>query len=722
MKYVIVANRLPYSVGKDLKFKRSPGGLASGLITFFNKAGIEDYLWIGWPGKEITRSKIKEILPEARRLKTYPVFIPPKHFAYYYEGFSNKTLWPLFHNFSSYAIFDKKFWSSYVYVNQLFFEELKHFIDDETIVWVHDYHLMLLPRIIRENFPDVSIGFFLHIPFPPPEIFMQLPWRKELLEGLLGADLIGFHTYEYTNNFLKCLSRTLGLEHKLGKFFYDNRYIKADSFPMGIDFELYHSAGEKRQVKSFVKKLLKTFKGKKIIFSVDRLDYTKGIYNRLIAFEELLNKHPEFIEKVVLIIVVVPSREGVEHYQRMKKQLEEKIAEINGKYSRLGWTPVHYYYRFLEFDELVSHYIASDAIMVTPLKDGMNLVAKEFVAARKDKKGVLILSEFAGSAKELGEALIVNPNSIDDMVEALKTALTMDEEEQKQKIETMQNRLRRYDIVKWGFDFLETLKKLKEEKEKLQTKMVTSSLLKKFKQQFEEAKEKIIFLDYDGTLVPIVANPSLANPDAQVLALIGKLSKTPNLEVVLISGRRREFLERWFGKFNINLVAEHGAFIKKKNEDWQVMVNFPENLKEQIYNIMEPYVDRLPGAFIEVKDFSLVFHYRSCDPELANLRVTELIDELLSFTANVEANILLGNKVVEVRPSGADKGAAARKFLETKDFEFIMAFGDDTTDEELFKALPEKSITIKVGLSQSFAKFSVLSFKDVRSMLKYLIE
>jgi len=719
---VIVANRLPFSVKKDLTFVKSPGGLVSGLETFLKKASIKDYIWIGWPGSSFDRRKFEEVKKKSLRYKSYPVSIPAKQLDRFYNGFCNKTIWPLFHNFPSYVTYDETFWNSYVTVNHLFCEEVIKFLNSDSIVWIHDYHLMLLPQLLREQFPELMIGFFLHIPFPPPEVFMQLPWRKEVLEGLMGCDLIGFHTYEYTTNFLRSLSRTLGIDHKMGKILYHDRVVKVDTFPMGIDFELFNQAGKKRKVKSNLKLLKSQLKGKKVIFSVDRLDYTKGIYNRLLAFEEVLERRPDLHEKVVLIMVVVPSREGVEQYLRMKRQLEEKISEINGKFGKINWVPVLYYYRFLNFEELVAHYLASDAILVTPLKDGMNLIAKEFVASRADQRGVLILSEFAGSSKELGEAEIVNPNSVTEIARAIERAIDMPEEEQKERLSAMQERLRRYTIVKWGEDFFQTLKNLKEEKRKLVTKLLNEKIMQSIKEKFVSARYRIIFLDYDGTLVPIVSKPSLASPDRAVKSLLERLSSQENTDVVIISGRKKEDLDRWFKDLHVNFISEHGVFIKRVGKDWQPLVSIPLEFKKTIRNIMEVYVDRLPQSFIEEKEFSIVFHYRNADPELASLRVAELIDELLILTGNMQMNVLLGNKVVEVRPAGIDKGVAANILLSEKPYEFILAMGDDVTDEDLFRSLPEEAITIKVGLGKSIAKFSAKSYKEVRALLNLLVE
>ncbi|WP_038057370.1 bifunctional alpha,alpha-trehalose-phosphate synthase (UDP-forming)/trehalose-phosphatase [Thermodesulfobacterium hydrogeniphilum] len=721
-KLIIVANRLPFSVKKDLTFVKSPGGLVSGLETFLKKSNINNYTWIGWPGSHFDKKKFEIIKEKSKDINCYPVSVPAKLLDKFYNGFCNKTLWPLFHSFPSYVVYEETYWNSYVTVNQIFFEETVKHVDENSIVWIHDYHLMLLPSLLREKFPNIMLGFFLHIPFPPPEVFMQLPWRREILVGLLGCDLIGFHTYEYTTNFLRSLSRTLGIDHKMGDILYKNRLVKVDTFPMGIDFDLFFNACENENVKSILKTIQYQLKDKRIIFSVDRLDYTKGIYNRLLAFEDLLIRRPDLRGKVVLIMVVVPSREGVEHYQRMKKQLEEKISEINGKFGKIDWVPVLYYYRSLNFEELTAHYLACNAILVTPLKDGMNLIAKEFVASRKDLKGVIILSEFAGSAKELGEALIVNPNSISELSYAIEKAIEMPREEQKERLSIMQERLRRYDIVKWGQDFFNTLKYLIETKEKLNTKFLNEAIIHQIKEKFQRASNRILFLDYDGTLVAIVSKPSLAIPDREIKNLLEQISNLPNTDIVIISGRKKEDLVRWFSGIKVNFISEHGIFIKKYNSDWEPMVNISPDFKEPIRNIMEIYVDRLPQSFIEEKEFSIVFHYRNADPELASLRVAELIDELLILTGNMQANVLLGNKVVEVRPAGIDKGVAANIFLKEKNYDFILAIGDDITDEDLFRALPEEAITIKVGLGKSLAKYSAKSYKDVRKLLKNLVE
>ncbi|MDK2871135.1 MAG: trehalose 6-phosphate synthase/phosphatase [bacterium] len=721
-KLVIVANRLPLTIKsvEPLELSKSPGGLVSGLETFIKKANIKNYLWIGWAGAGISKKEVEKIRSSlVKKQKCLPIHIPTKLFDKFYNGFCNKTLWPLFHSLLSLAIYDETYWESYVEVNRIFLHCLAKEVSfsEDTYIWVHDYHLMLLPHLLREKYPTAKVGFFLHIPFPPLEIFAHLPWRKEILDGLLGADLIGFHTYEYTVNFLRSVSKIIGVEHFMGELSYSNRVIKVDTFPLGVDFELFNStpSADKKALK-----IRKALDNKKIIFSVDRLDYTKGIYNRLLAFEDFITRRTEWKGKVVFILNIVPSREGVEHYQRMRREIEEKVSEINGKFGSIEWVPILYHYRSLSREELIAHYRASDVILVTPIKDGMNLISKEFVASRKDLRGVIVLSEFAGSSKELGEAILVNPNSIDELSKAIENALEMPEEEQENRLKIMQERLRRYNVLKWGTEFMESLAKTIEKRNVLKTKEINNTLLEEIISKFKKASKKLLLIDYDGTLVPITKKPNLATPTVEVKNILSELGTKANVTLALISGRKKEELESWFGNLPIYLIGEHGRWIKKPLNEWEIKCHVPQEIKDRIKDIMELYVDRLPQSFIEEKGFTIAFHYRNSDPEMASLRVTELVEELSALTANTELSILMGNKVIEVRPAGINKGTIALTLCQ--DCDFILAMGDDVTDEDMFKALPLEAITIKVGIAPSFAKYNVPSYKEALTLLKRLAE
>ncbi len=381
----------------------------------------------------------------------------------------------------------------------------------DDVVWIHDYHLMLLPKLLRDRRPSAQIGFFLHIPFPSYELFRLLPmtWRSEILQGLLGADLLGFHTHDYAQYFLRCVLRVLGHEHSAGRILLPDRLVKVDTFPMGIDFQRFHDAAARAQSVGDRTDLWESLKPFKIVLSVDRLDYTKGILNRLEGYRRFLEDNPSWQEKVVLVLVVVPSRVGVEDYQNTKRQIDELVGKINGEFSAVGWTPVFYQYRFLPFEQLTLLYGASHVALITPLRDGMNLIAKEYTASRPDKTGVLILSEMAGASKELAEAIIINPNSIEEIAAALRLALEMPPQEQIRRNESMQNRLRRYTVVRWAQDFLTQLSSVKVEGARLQSRATGTGSERTARPGFRRAQYRVLFLGYDGTLVAFAHDPQV---------------------------------------------------------------------------------------------------------------------------------------------------------------------------------------------------------------------
>src|SRR4030066_2192629 len=645
-RLLIVSNRLPVTVvekeGK-LRFQQSVGGLVTGLSSYLETSkgtsfSSSEYVWVGWPGITVS-DKMKLELKErvSSEYQAYPVFLSEKVMEKFYYGFCNKTIWPLFHYFPSYTVYNEDYWINYKDVNETFSDAIMEVIKPEDIVWIHDYHLMLLPKLLRERIPDVAIGFFLHIPFPSSEIFRLLPskWRTDILNGLLGADLIGFHTHDYSQYFLRCVLRIIGYEHDLGKIIVQNRIVKVDTFPMGIDFERFYNASSSPRIQKERGKLKKTLKDRKIILSIDRLDYAKGIANRLLSFELFLERNPEWHKKVTLFLVVVPSRIGVERYAEMKNKIDELVGRINGRFSSGGWAPIFYQYRFLSFEPLVALYTVSDVALITPLRDGMNLIAKEYLASRTDKTGVLIISEMAGAAKELGEAVVVNPNDIEEMAEALKEALGMNRDEQITRHQVMQDRLRNYDVIRWAEDFIQQLFYIREEKKKFNVKLLNPSTKKQLLKDFMKAERKLIFLDYDGTLVGFAEHPDKAKPDNELVKLLNYISEKPNTDVVLISGRDRKTLQNWFGKLNIGLVAEHGVLIKEKNGDWQLIKPLKADWMPLLLPILKMYEDRLPGSFIEEKEFSIVWHYRSSDPEHASVRVKELPQEAYSIKIGI---------------------------------------------------------------------------------------
>src|SRR5881296_1129446 len=727
MTLLVVSNRLPFTVSRRderLVFHGSPGGLVSGLTAYLDWArqspSRSDYLWIGWPGIDIEESFGEQLRSKAAKQKASPVFLDAETMEKFYRGFCNSTLWPLFHYFPTYAKFREEDWVQYVKVNEAFRDSvLKQYHPNDT-VWVHDYHLMLLPRLLREKLPDVSLGFFLHTPFPSYDIFRTLPtkWRKEILEGILGADLIGFHTIDYTQHFLRCILRILGYEHSFGQVLIDGeRALRVDTFPMGIHYEQIRDNVKSDAVQQEARALRDRLGNPKVVLSLDRLDYTKGIKHRLEAYATFLERYPQWLRKVVLMLSVVPSRLGSEHYEQMKEEIDKLVGSINGRFGAIDWNPIVYRYRFLPYHQLLSLFAMSDVALVTPLRDGMNLIAKEYVASRADQKGVLILSEMAGASRELGEALIINPNDESEIVDALKTALEMPEDEQVRRNQVMQNRIGRYDVIRWGQDFTGKLNSVKDQQKRFSARLIDKSTREKLIKDYTSSANRILFLDYDGTLSPFKERPETAVPGAILLSTLNALAEDPRNNLVIVSGRHRDLLHKWFGPLSVGIVAEHGAWIREKDKDWLPAIKVESNWKEKVRPILQSYEDRLPGSFAEEKEFSLVWHYRAADPELASVRSKELADELGYFIENTELQVLQDSKSIEVRNVGIDKGMAAKLLLSEKTFDFVLAVGDDLADEELFKVLPEKSYSIKVGLAKSYAKFNLKNHRDVVQLL-----
>lgn len=467
-RLLIVSNRLPFTVldhhGK-LEFKETAGGLVSGLSAYVDSLKSSpfthtEHLWIGWPGVSISKAMEKELKRQAlNRFHAYPVCLTEEIMDKFYYGFCNKTIWPLFHYFPSYATYNPEHWNIYKLVNQMFCNTVLEILKPNDVVWIHDYHLMLLPKMLKDKAPRVPVGFFLHIPFPSYEIYKLIPgdWRKEILEGLLGADLLGFHLSDYVQHFFRSVSRFAEYKRNRNSMMVASHGTQVKAFPMGIDFEKFHRAAASPETQQARDELTKGIGNFKIILSVDRLDYSKGVTNRLHGFELFLAQNPSWHKKVVFALIVVPSRIGVEHYQQTKIRIDEMVGRINGQFGNTDWVPILYQYNYLPFQPLVALYTISDVALVTPLRDGMNLVAKEYVATRTDHTGVLILSEMAGAVQELKEALVINPNNNQNVADAIKQALEMPIQEQRRRNRIMQARLKRNTVVHWAEDFLRIL-------------------------------------------------------------------------------------------------------------------------------------------------------------------------------------------------------------------------------------------------------------------------
>ena len=722
-KTIIVSNRLPIKLIENnggFSFIPSEGGLATGLGSIYRDG---DNVWVGWPGMEISekeaQARIKQELDE-KNLK--PVFLTQDEINQYYEGFSNEILWPVFHYMPTYARYQQSYFECYLSVNKKFRDSILEIAEPDDIVWIHDYQLLLVPGLVRAVLPDVTIGFFQHIPFPSYELFRLIPWRIDLLEGLLGSDLIGFHTFDDARHLVHSARRLMpSIIGSSNEITYNNRTLIVDSFPMGIDSQKFESMVSTEVVQEHIQALNKTFTGIKIILSIDRLDYSKGILQRLQAFEMILQNNPQEIGKLVLYMIVVPSRDNVPQYRDLRDEIDKVVGGINARYRTMDWQPVYYFYRSFPAEELSALYAKADICLVTPMRDGMNLVCKEYVASRLNNDGVLILSEMAGASKELVDALIVNPNNILSIADAIQDALHMPIDEQNRRMKMMKEIVMKFNTSHWVKVFMNRLKEVKQMQQSMNAKRLNHSTRQNIKKWYSYTGNRIIFLDYDGTLVGFKANIEQAAPDEELFDLLQKLTADPSNRVVIVSGRDPKFLEKWMGKLDVDIISEHGAWTKMKNNEWVAVQGLSAMWKKDIYPVLESFTDRTPGSFIEEKDFSLVWHYRKVEESLAELRMNELINTLRYLVEDKGLQLLPGNKVIEVKNIEINKGKAVMNFVQEGEYDFIMAFGDDFTDEDIFKALPPSAVTIKVGESVSAARFYTGDYRDVRNFLHDLV-
>ncbi len=729
-RFLIISNRLPVKMNisdGNIDVTPSVGGLATGMLSVSKSFNS---LWIGWSGldrNELTAKQQKQLNEVLKEEDCADVNLTPEDVELYYEGFSNKTIWPLFHYFNQFVEYEEEHWQAYKRVNQKFADVIAENMEGVNKIWIHDYHLLLLPQMVKEKFPDVTIGFFLHIPFPSYELFRILPWRTEIIKGMLGADLLGFHTFDYERHFMSSVRRLLGYDININEISLPKRVVKVDNFPMGIDYDKFHNSAlesQKRSVrdKSEISKELERYyllyPETKFILSIDRLDYTKGLINRLQAFEYFLQEYPEYRNKVTLVMLAVPSRIGVDQYQQMKSEVDEIVGRINGEFSTINRTPIWYFFRSLPFENLVDLYNYCEIALITPIRDGMNLVAKEFVASKTDGRGVLILSEMAGASKEMSEALIINPNDKAQIAASLKKAIEMPLDEQIERNTVLQMRLKRYNVKKWATDFLNGMGKVQQNEQRYLSKKLTATSKNEIVKEFCQSDNRIFFLDYDGTLTGFEDNPKHARPDKELYSLLDKLAKNPKNRVVLISGRDKDTFEEWFGNKPYMLIVEHGVWFRSATNGWEMIEPLDDTWKESIRSSLEFYVDRTPGSFIEEKNYSLVWHYRKSDPELGFNRAIELKDEMTSLVSNLNLEILEGNKVIEIKNRGINKGRAALKVLQEHPADKIIAIGDDWTDEFLFSEIPDEAITIKVGMTQTIAGYKVENYEEVRDLLE----
>ncbi len=720
MKIITVSYRLPLTIKKTkgkAKITQSAGGLATAVLSYSAKSNV-NLTWVGVADfDQTTWDENKDNYD--RNFDIEPVFLEKPLNRKFYNVFSNSVLWALFHYFPSFVEYTDEGFEAYKKANEIVAEKINSIYEPGDVIWIHDYHFLGLPNMLRQYKPNAKIGFFLHIPFPNFEIFRILPnkAKRYILDGILGSNVAGFHTWDNTIHFTDCVEKILGIPHKNFLFSQDSHRTKAGSFPISIDFDKFHDAYDHENVVALRNEIRDLYGDKKIIFSVDRLDYTKGITNRLNAFEKFLEKYPEWTEKVVFLLVLVPSREEIKKYGERKKLIELNVGRINGNKGNYKWTPIVYQYQSVNFDKLIALYTSADVALISPVRDGMNLVAKEYVASRKDLRGGLVLSSMAGAAKELKEAITINPFDAEMIAEKLYYAINMNEDEQALRLERMQRYLKKHDVFRWAEKFLTEI----EEIHKRDTKAMDlkGNEQKSVLEKFDAAHKRLLLLDFDGTLVNLQSRPELAVPDEKLLQTLNNLAEDPKNEVWIVSGRNKDFLEKWLGHLPIGIIAEHGGYIK--NPEWQPVILGEPEWKDQVIDIMQDYVDTNAESFIEVKEFGIAYHYRNVAEKQGFNTSRELLMLLKNHMYNTPTQIIDGNKVIEVKHFMAHKGTTCKNNVLSGEHDFVLAFGDDKTDEDLFELLTaENEFSVKVGQGNTFAKYRLETVEEVLAFLSEL--
>ncbi|CAG5099795.1 Similar to tpsp: Bifunctional trehalose-6-phosphate synthase/phosphatase (Thermoproteus tenax (strain ATCC 35583 / DSM 2078 / JCM 9277 / NBRC 100435 / Kra 1)) [Cotesia congregata] len=719
---IVVSNRLPFVLKRNeetgkLERKSSAGGLVTAVApVVINGNGI----WVGWPGmhmedvnEQIPESDPNDKTPTAGLLssKVVAVHVEPDKFDAYYNGSCNGTFWPLFHSMPDRATFNAEHWRAYVAVNEEFaaktvkaleqiHEEQKSKPNGTPLVWVHDYHLMLAANWIRQAADEknlkLKLGFFLHIPFPPWDIFRLFPWADEILQGMLGCDMVGFHIQDYCLNFVDCCQRCLGgrVDRKNLLVDHGGRTVRVRPLPIGIPFDRFVSLAEAAP------KVIMT--NLKIVLGVDRLDYTKGLVHRLKAFEMLLEKHPEHREQVTMLQIAVPSRTDVREYQELKLEMEQLIGSINGRFTTPNWSPIRYIYGCVSQDELAGFYRDSAVALVTPLRDGMNLVAKEFVACQiNTPPGVLIVSPFAGAGEMMHEALICNPYEIDEAAEVIHRALTMPEDERTLRMNYLRRRERIYDVNYWMKSFLQVMGSLEEHDSVGATVMQPVTMddfddyLSKSPRYIGDDHKLALLLDYDGTLAPIATHPDLAILPLETKNVLQRLSNMPDVYIAIISGRNVNNVKSMVGIEGITYAGNHGLEIL--HPDGSKFVHpMPVEFEGKVGNLMQLLQDQQAKKLIEEAGF------KACSAHCA-----------IEAKPPVEWNKGRASIYILRTAFGLDWSERIR----------IIYAGDDATDEDAMKALKGMAATFRITSShivRTSAERRLPSTDSVLTMLKWV--
>lgn len=719
---IVVSNRLPVDYEErpdgEVGWRSSPGGLVTALEPVMRAA---DGAWIGWAGVAD-----REFDPfEHDGISIIPVPLSASELEEYYEGFSNDTLWPLYHDVIAPPTYHREWWDAYVRVNRRFAEAAARAASDGAVVWVQDYQLQLVPKMLREARPDLVIGFFNHIPFPAYGIYSQLPWRRQVIDGLLGADVIGFQRAADAGNFSRAVRRLQGYPTRGNVIEVPNeprpgdeaemRRVVARAFPISIDAEGFEEIARRPEVQARAREIRESLGNPEtVMLGVDRLDYTKGIRHRMKAFGELLRDGRLAVEDATLVQVASPSRERVETYRQLRDEIELTVGRLNGDYATLGHQAIAYLHHGYPREEMVALYLAADVMLVTALRDGMNLVAKEYVACRFDGDGVLVLSEFAGASDELKQAVLVNPHDIEGLKDAIVEAVRMPRRERARRMRALRRRVRENDVAKWSASFLETL---------TGSGIIKAGLTDQLRDAVAElaATERLLVaLDFDGTIAPLVEHPREARATDRAEAAIARLVALPDTRVALVSGRALASLgEVASPPEGVLLSGSHGVELKLDTGAITLDLRDAELLKlAQLTRVVEEVSAAHEGTRVEHKPAGLALHTRGLTSSAATAAQLAARQRVAAELDGI--TVRSGKSVLEFSVRSTDKGESFTRLRQHAGATGAIYLGDDVTDEDAFASLDEGDLGVKVGQGKSIAPFRVRNPDDVAELLEHL--
>ncbi|KAI5019478.1 hypothetical protein ZWY2020_044366 [Hordeum vulgare] len=789
-RLIVVANQLPVVArrrpdGRGWVFSWDDDSLLLRL-----RDGVPDemeVLFIGTLRADVPASEQEEVSQTLiDGFRCAPVFLPADLYDRFYQNFCKGYLWPLFHYMLPFATgqstkengasaggrFERASWEAYVLANKHFFEKIVEVINPEDdYVWVHDYHLMALPTFLRRRFNRLRIGFFLHSPFPSSEIYRSLPVREEILRTMLNCDLIGFHTFDYARHFLSCCSRMLGIEYQSKRGYigldYYGRTVGIKIMPVGIHMGQLQSVLRLPEMQQKVAELRQQFEGMTVLLGVDDTDIFKGINLKLLAFEYMLKTHPKWRGRAVLVQIANPARGKGKDIESIRAEIQDSCERINREFGQSGYNPIVLIDRNVPSVEKLAYYTVAECVVVTAVRDGMNLTPYEYIVCRqgipssesapevsRSRKSMLVVSEFIGCSPSLSGAIRINPWNVESTAESLNEAISMSEREKELRHEKHYRYVSTHDVAYWSRSFIQDLERACKDHFRKPcwgiglgfgfrvvaldpnfSKLSFDSII----MSYGRSKSRAIFLDYDGTLVP---QTSLCQkPSEELVTIINTLCSDKNNIVFIVSGRSKDSLGSMFSSCPIlGIAAEHGYFLRwTGDEEWQTSALSPDlGWMQMAEPVMNLYTEATDGSYIENKETALVWHHRDADQGFASSQAKEMLDHLESVLANEAVSVKSGQFIVEVKPQGVSKGLVAEKILASmkekgQQADFVLCIGDDRSDEDMFENIADAMkrgivapktplFACTVGQKPSKAKFYLDDTCEVVSMLSALAE